>query len=305
MTKVVNNIAVATPQTGSGFYTVKSGDSLWKIAEAAYGHGHGAKYQEIFDANKPLLKDPDKIFPGQVLRIPQAADGTAPQASAATQGDGRRYSLESAHHLSEWTQFSTARGAKAARRVLFRPSSPRKTAWRWKRRRARRRVSDGSRAKRRRSANPDSQAPSRPRYGLCQLDLMGARLQARRGNARSCPAAAPSNQKNAWPRAARCLIADQQCGVVYPVAQRLQAQRRETLRGIGGKEPSPASEMIQIFSDDAAVVERRAVLQHKRGDFAERILRANAVGGLERSAPAISMRSVSPNKSAAMRTLRA
>lgn len=88
VTKVVNNIAVATPQTGSGFYTVKSGDSLWKIAEAAYGHGHGAKYQEIFDANKPLLKDPDKIFPGQVLRIPQAADGTAPQASAAPKATG-------------------------------------------------------------------------------------------------------------------------------------------------------------------------------------------------------------------------
>ncbi len=52
------------------FHTVKKGDNLWKIAEAAYGKGKGAKYTVIFEANKPMLKDPDLIYPGQVLRIP-------------------------------------------------------------------------------------------------------------------------------------------------------------------------------------------------------------------------------------------
>ena len=56
------------------FYTVKKGDNLWKIAEAQYGKGQGAKHTVIFEANKPMLTHPDKIYPGQVLRIPDLAD---------------------------------------------------------------------------------------------------------------------------------------------------------------------------------------------------------------------------------------
>lgn len=53
----------------SEMYVVKSGDTLWAISQEAYGDGN--RYPEIFEANKPMLKDPDMIFPGQVLRIPQ------------------------------------------------------------------------------------------------------------------------------------------------------------------------------------------------------------------------------------------
>lgn len=65
-----DDVVVEAPSDESVFYTVKSGDTLWKIAEMEYGKGHGKDYMLIFDANKPMLKDPDKIYPGQVLRIP-------------------------------------------------------------------------------------------------------------------------------------------------------------------------------------------------------------------------------------------
>lgn len=51
------------------FHTVEKGDTLWAVAEKAMGNG--AKYTEIFEANRPMLSHPDKIYPGQVLRIPQ------------------------------------------------------------------------------------------------------------------------------------------------------------------------------------------------------------------------------------------
>jgi len=66
----------ATPDSSAGTsqenesYTVQSGDTLWKIAAGCYGDG--AKYVQIFEANRDQLKTPDQIFPGQVLRIPGA-----------------------------------------------------------------------------------------------------------------------------------------------------------------------------------------------------------------------------------------
>lgn len=64
--------AVPEVDAGTRTYTVKSGDSLWKIAEAMYGNG--SKYTKIFEANRDILDDPDKIFPGQELKIPDLED---------------------------------------------------------------------------------------------------------------------------------------------------------------------------------------------------------------------------------------
>jgi len=50
------------------YYEVKSGDSLSKIAKQVYGDAN--KYNRIFEANRPMLKDADEIYPGQKLRIP-------------------------------------------------------------------------------------------------------------------------------------------------------------------------------------------------------------------------------------------
>tara|TARA_R110002110_G_scaffold66978_1_gene183072 strand:+ start:177236 stop:177763 length:528 start_codon:yes stop_codon:yes gene_type:complete len=58
----------ATGASESSFYTVQSGDTLGKIAKEQYGDA--GKYPLIFEANKPMLTDPDKIYPGQSLRIP-------------------------------------------------------------------------------------------------------------------------------------------------------------------------------------------------------------------------------------------
>lgn len=66
---VDNQLQVANPQPEAKFHEVKSGDTLSAIAKEVYGDP--MKYGVIFEANKPMLSDPDKIYPGQVLRIPQ------------------------------------------------------------------------------------------------------------------------------------------------------------------------------------------------------------------------------------------
>jgi len=63
--------AAAAKEPPSQFYTVVAGDTLSKIAKQYYGNAN--KYQAIFEANRPLLAHPDKIYPGQVLRIPPAS----------------------------------------------------------------------------------------------------------------------------------------------------------------------------------------------------------------------------------------
>ncbi|HGO5816208.1 TPA: peptidoglycan-binding protein LysM [Mannheimia haemolytica] len=51
------------------FYVIQKGDTLWEIATKAYGNG--AKYKDIVAANKEVIKDENKIFPGQKIRIPK------------------------------------------------------------------------------------------------------------------------------------------------------------------------------------------------------------------------------------------
>lgn len=66
---VNDSISVKTPEPEAIFHTVVKGDTLSKIAKTVYGNA--MNYPVIFEANKPMLKDPDKIYPGQVLRIPK------------------------------------------------------------------------------------------------------------------------------------------------------------------------------------------------------------------------------------------
>ncbi|MBT8393263.1 MAG: peptidoglycan-binding protein LysM [Flavobacteriaceae bacterium] len=65
---VDDQMTVENPEPEAQFHTVASGDTLGKIAKKFYGNA--MKYPVIFEANKPMLKDPDLIYPGQVLRIP-------------------------------------------------------------------------------------------------------------------------------------------------------------------------------------------------------------------------------------------
>ncbi|WP_032091829.1 MULTISPECIES: peptidoglycan-binding protein LysM [Pasteurellaceae] len=69
----VDKVSIQNGETLAGddeFYVIQKGDTLWKIAEKTYGNG--AKYSAIVTANKEVIKDADKIFPGQKIRLPKS-----------------------------------------------------------------------------------------------------------------------------------------------------------------------------------------------------------------------------------------
>ena len=68
---VDDQIQTTEPADQSQYHTVVRGDTLSAIAKKFYGNANA--YMKIFEANKPMLSHPDKIYPGQVLRIPPQA----------------------------------------------------------------------------------------------------------------------------------------------------------------------------------------------------------------------------------------
>ena len=66
--KVNDMMSVDQSAPEATYYTVVAGDTLSKISKVSYGDAN--KYMKIFEANKPMLTSPDRIYPGQVLRIP-------------------------------------------------------------------------------------------------------------------------------------------------------------------------------------------------------------------------------------------
>jgi len=70
VSEVENNITTTDTHDEATYYTVKSGDTLSAISKTVYGNAN--LYNKIFEANRPMLSSPDKIYPGQTLRIPKA-----------------------------------------------------------------------------------------------------------------------------------------------------------------------------------------------------------------------------------------
>lgn len=69
ITAVEDNVSVKQTAPEATFYTVKKGDTLSGISKEVYKDA--SKYNKIFEANRPMLSHPDKIYPGQTLRIPE------------------------------------------------------------------------------------------------------------------------------------------------------------------------------------------------------------------------------------------
>ncbi len=69
--KVSASVDSTAEIVGGGTYTVQKGDSLSKIAKSTLGDANA--WKQIFEANRDVLDDPDKIFPGQTLKLPPKA----------------------------------------------------------------------------------------------------------------------------------------------------------------------------------------------------------------------------------------
>ncbi|MCK5841500.1 MAG: peptidoglycan-binding protein LysM [Candidatus Sabulitectum sp.] len=70
VSEIINKVLSKLPiGLNTEYYEIKSGDTLWAVAKNFYGDGN--KYLKIVEANKEVIKDADKIFPGQKIRIPK------------------------------------------------------------------------------------------------------------------------------------------------------------------------------------------------------------------------------------------
>ena len=67
-------------------YTVQKGDSLWSIAAQPAIYGKGTQWRRIFDANRDVLKGPDRVRPGMTLKIPRGESGGGPSTTYDDEG---------------------------------------------------------------------------------------------------------------------------------------------------------------------------------------------------------------------------
>lgn len=85
-------------------YTIRSGDTLWKIANKFYGSG--VYWQKIYDDNADILKSPDKIYAGQVITI------YLNQGTSTVSGDGKTYVVKQGDTLWKIADMLYGKGRK-------------------------------------------------------------------------------------------------------------------------------------------------------------------------------------------------
>ncbi len=65
----IDGVTGAAPSDNVEYYEIKKGDTLWAISKHFYGNGND--YKKIVEENKEVIKNADKIYPGQKIRIPK------------------------------------------------------------------------------------------------------------------------------------------------------------------------------------------------------------------------------------------